>query len=88
MKFIKHAMAAFVVCLALSPSVRAEAQPSNAIEAVNVAQQGNDISLRIDMKEPLASPPPGFSVANPAKIALDFQSWFQEWICSLQSLPE
>ena len=74
MKFIKHAMAAFVVCLALSPSVRAEAQPSNAIEAVNVAQQGNDISLRIDMKEPLASPPPGFSVANPAKIALDFQS--------------
>ncbi|MBF1163680.1 MAG: type IV pilus secretin PilQ [Dechloromonas agitata] len=74
MKFIKHAMAALMVCLALSPSVRAEAQPSNAIEAVNVAQQGNDISLRIDMKEPLASPPPGFSVANPAKIALDFQS--------------
>ena len=74
MKFIKHAMAALTVCLALSPSVRAEAQPSNAIEAVNVAQQGNDISLRIDMKEPLASPPPGFSVANPAKIALDFQS--------------
>ncbi len=74
MKFIKLAMAAFVACLALSPSVRAEAQPSNAIEAVNVAQQGNDIALRIDMKEPLASPPPGFSVASPAKIALDFQS--------------
>lgn len=74
MKFIKHAMAALMVCLALSPSVRAETLPTNAIEAVNVAQQGNDISLRIDMKEPLASPPPGFSVANPAKIALDFQS--------------
>ena len=74
MKFIKHAMAAFVVCLALSPTVRAEVQPSNAIEAVNVAQQGYEIALRIDMKEPLSAPPPGFSVANPAKIALDFQS--------------
>ena len=74
MKFIKHAMAALTVCLALSPSVRAEALPSNAIEAVSVAQQGNEVAMRIDMKEPLASPPPGFSVANPAKIALDFQS--------------
>lgn len=74
MKFIKHAMAALLVCLALSPSVKAEPQTSNAIEAVNVAQQGNEISVRIDMKEPLNSPPPGFSVATPAKIALDFQS--------------
>lgn len=74
MKFISRAMAAFVVCLALLPSVRAETLPSNAIEAVNVAQQGNDISLRIDMKEALVAPPAGFSVANPAKIALDFQS--------------
>lgn len=74
MKFISRAMATFVVCLALLPSVRAETLPSNAIEAVNVAQQGSDISLRIDMKEALAAPPAGFSVANPAKIALDFQS--------------
>ena len=74
MKFIKHALTTLAVCLALSPSVRAEALPSNAIEAVNVAQQGNEISLRIDLKEALAAPPPGFSVANPAKVALDFQS--------------
>ncbi|MCG2576036.1 type IV pilus secretin PilQ [Dechloromonas sp. XY25] len=73
MKFIKQAVAAFVVCLALFPPARAEVQPSNTIEAVNVAQQGNEIALRIDMKEPLSAPPPGFSVANPAKIALDFQ---------------
>ncbi len=74
MKVISRAMATFVVCLALLPSVHAETSPSNAIEAVNVAQQGNDIALRIDMKEALAAPPAGFSVANPAKIALDFQS--------------
>ncbi len=74
MKLIKHALATLAVCLALSPSVRAEVLPSNAIEAVNVAQQGNEVSLRIDMKEAMSAPPPGFSVANPAKIALDFQS--------------
>ena len=74
MKFIKHAMAALLVCLALAPAARAEALPSNTIEAINVAQQGNEVSLRIDLKEALTTPPPGFSVANPAKIALDFQS--------------
>ena len=74
MKFITYAMAVASACLALSSPVRAEAPPANTIEAVNVAQQGNEIALRIDLKEPLASPPPGFSVANPAKIALDFQS--------------
>ncbi|UCV19226.1 type IV pilus secretin PilQ [Ferribacterium limneticum] len=74
MKFITYAMAVASACLALSSPVRAEAPTANTIEAVNVAQQGNEIALRIDLKEPLASPPPGFSVANPAKIALDFQS--------------
>ncbi|NTV69626.1 MAG: type IV pilus secretin PilQ [Azonexaceae bacterium] len=74
MKLITYAMAVASACLALSSSAQAEALPANAIEAVNVAQQGNEVALRIDLKEPLASPPPGFSVANPAKIALDFQS--------------
>ena len=74
MKLITYAMATALACLALSSPVRAEAPPANTIESVNVAQQGNEVALRIDLKEPLASPPPGFSVANPAKIALDFQS--------------
>ena len=46
----------------------------NAIEAINVAQQGLEIALKIDMKEPLELAPAGFSVANPAKIAFDFPS--------------
>lgn len=74
MKLITYAMAVASACLALSSSAQAEVPPANSIEAVNVAQQGNEVALRIDLKEPLASPPPGFSVANPAKIALDFQS--------------
>ena len=74
MKLINYAMAAALACLPLSPLAQAEPLPSNSIDAVNVAQQGNEVALRIDLKEPLSSPPPGFSVANPAKIALDFQS--------------
>ncbi len=74
MKLINYARAAVLACIALSPLAQAEPLPSNSIDAVNVAQQGNEVALRIDLKEPLASPPPGFSVANPAKIALDFQS--------------
>jgi len=75
MKLINQALVAISACLSLvSASFAADAVPANAIENVNVAQQGNDIALRIDLKEPLVVVPPGFSVANPAKIALDFQS--------------
>ena len=41
---------------------------SNQIEGLEVAEQGGAIYLRLTMKEPLASPPPSFSVANPARI--------------------
>lgn len=75
MKFYNYVLATALLCVAATSFVRAESTvPANAIESVNVAQQGNEVALRIDFKEPLASPPPGFSVANPAKIALDFQS--------------
>jgi len=74
MKMINYKMAVAIACLSLWSAVRAEPAPANSIEAVTVAQQGNDIALKIDLKEPLTSPPPGFSVASPAKIALDFQS--------------
>ncbi len=74
MKMINYKIAVAIACLSLWSAVRAEPAPANSIEAVTVAQQGNDIALKIDLKEPLTSPPPGFSVASPAKIALDFQS--------------
>lgn len=75
MKFVNYVMVAIAACLAISnPAKAAETVPANSIEAVKVAQQGNEIALRFDLKEALTTPPPGFSVANPAKIALDFQS--------------
>ncbi|PKO58237.1 MAG: type IV pilus secretin PilQ, partial [Betaproteobacteria bacterium HGW-Betaproteobacteria-19] len=45
---------------------------SNRIEALEVAEQGGAIYVRLVMKEPLAAPPASFSVANPARIAFDF----------------
>lgn len=75
MKLINRVLLAATACLVLmSPLQAQQSVPANEIEAINVAQQGNEVALRIDLKEPLLSPPAGFSVANPAKIALDFQS--------------
>lgn len=72
MKFINHAVVAVLTCLALIPPALAQAESANAIEAINVAQQGNDIAVKIDLKEALATPPASFSVATPARVALDF----------------
>lgn len=75
MKFINYAMAAVTAtCLALAGPVLAQTVAANSIEAINAAPQGTDIAIRIDLKEPLATAPTGFSVAKPAKIAFDFPS--------------
>ena len=75
MKFINYAMAAVTAtCLALAGPSLAQTVSANSIEAINAAPQGADIAVRIDLKEPLAAPPTGFSVAKPAKIAFDFPS--------------
>jgi len=70
MKIINALLAAAASLALLGPARAQEA--ANAIEAVNVARQGSDIAVRIDLKQPLATPPAGFSVANPARVALDF----------------
>lgn len=74
MKFINYSLVVASACLALISPLRAETLPANAIEAINVVRQGNDVAVKIDLKEALSSPPAGFSIASPAKIALDFSS--------------
>lgn len=44
----------------------------NAIESIAANQQGSNIIIKVGMKNPLAKSPLGFSVSNPARIALDF----------------
>lgn len=72
MKLVNHALATIIAMLALSSSAVAQNAATNTIEAINVARQGNEVAVKIDLKEPLTTPPAGFSVANPAKVALDF----------------
>lgn len=56
----------------MKPDLVSAAEATNVIEAINVAQQGNEVALKLDLKSPLAQPPAGFSVSQPAKIAFDF----------------
>ncbi|WP_374344377.1 type IV pilus secretin PilQ [Azonexus sp.] len=74
MKWINNALLAASACLALTLPAQAQTVPANAIESVNVARQGSDVAVRVDLKEALAAPPAAFSVANPAKVAIDFNS--------------
>ncbi|CAN5248159.1 type IV pilus secretin PilQ [soil metagenome] len=55
--------------LVATPAV---AQQTNSIESVGANQSGSTIVVRIKLKSAPKNPPAGFSVANPARIALDF----------------
>jgi len=53
-------------------SVCAQDSVPNSIESITVAQQAGSLNVKLTFKEPLTVPPPGFSVAKPARIAFDF----------------
>lgn len=58
------------ICLAMICGA-ATAQ-ENAIQAITATQQGSNVVVKVELKNPLAKPPIGFSITNPARIALDF----------------
>ena len=45
---------------------------SNSIESISANQQGVNLIVKITLKNPLVKSPLGFSITNPARIALDF----------------
>jgi type IV pilus assembly protein PilQ len=57
--------------LVMLPWSAADAQP-NAIESMKAIRQGAVLNLKLTFREPLSAVPAGFSVASPARIALDF----------------
>lgn len=69
-KWLRVLVAAAAVLLA--PAAGA-ADGQNRIESFNVTQQGGEVLMKLTFREPLAAPPVGFAVANPARIALDLQ---------------
>ncbi len=59
-------------CLMALPVANAQESKANSIESMNVLQQGSVLSVKLTFKEPLAVLPAGFTVAQPARVALDF----------------
>lgn len=73
MKQLKQCLLSFIGgFLLLVAAVDAQEIKPNSIESMNVAQQGGVLNVRLVFKRPLAALPAGFSVAKPARIALDF----------------
>ncbi len=73
MNSIKKYLLSFIGgCLLLVHAVHAQESQSNSIESMNVAQQGGVINVKLNFKEALSALPAGFSVAKPARVALDF----------------
>jgi type IV pilus assembly protein PilQ len=72
-KQMKCYLLGFVAWLSLAAALASaqEVRP-NSIESMTVAQQGGVLNVRLTFKEALAALPAGFSVAAPARIALDF----------------
>ncbi len=56
----------------LAATLPVSAQAENSIQSVTGSVQGGSEIIRIDLTEPLAAVPTGFSIQSPARIALDF----------------
>ena len=61
-----------VMGLLLSLNTVAQQVQPNLLESINTSTlQGGKVIVRVNFKDPLAVVPPGFTVTNPARIALD-----------------
>lgn len=61
-----------VLGLLLSLNTVAQQVQPNLLESINTSTlQGGKVIVRVNFKDPLAVVPPGFTVTNPARIALD-----------------
>lgn len=56
----------------LAQAAPAELAAANSIESVSVVRQNNGLQVKVVLKKPLAGNLGSFSVANPARIAIDF----------------
>jgi type IV pilus assembly protein PilQ len=57
----------------LAPTVWAQdGANGNSIDALDVSSQSGKITIKLSLKNPPATPPVGFTLTNPPRIALDF----------------
>jgi type IV pilus assembly protein PilQ len=67
-KFLRAAICPFVLLVLASYSWAQQ----NSIESLEVTQASGQVLVRVTLKNPLETTPGSFTVANPARIALDF----------------
>ena len=73
MNRVRQIISAFIAtAFLLATPLLAQEGRMNSIESMAVTQQGGMLNIKLGFKEPLTGLPPGFSVAKPARIALDF----------------
>ncbi len=69
-RIVRRALLGVMVVVGSLPVL---ARAENSIQSVSGSVQGGSEVIRIELAEPLASVPTGFSIQAPARIALDFQ---------------
>ena len=71
--------AAALMVTSLSVSAQENA-PGNGITGVEyTVQQGGKVVITVGLKQALQTPPAGFTVNNPPRIALDFMDTANQW---------
>ncbi|MDQ9170995.1 type IV pilus secretin PilQ [Oxalobacteraceae bacterium R-40] len=68
---LRHVLKTYVFLTLAGISAFASAQ-ENSIQSITANQQGANVIVKVALKNPVAKPPIGFSITNPARIALDF----------------
>ena len=75
MNRIKYSLLSLLIGIALLAGLaKAQDTKENTIETLSVVQQGGVVNVKIGFKQPLQAVPPNFSIANPARIVLDFSN--------------
>ena len=72
LRWVYVSIALPVAALSFPATAQTQGQGTNSIQAVTASVQGGVEIVRIDLAEPLAAIPSGFSIQAPARIALDF----------------
>jgi len=69
---VMRAVTRLMAFLCLSLVWGLSAAQENSIESITANQQGTNVVIKVALKNPLSKPPVNFSIANPARIAVDF----------------
>jgi len=76
------------VLLACALTLGAQAVWANAIQDVIVSKEGADIVVKVQMRDPVAEVPRGFSVTNPPRLAFDFLGTSNAGASALQNVQQ